>query len=91
MISRIVDANSLPIKKVVVSNWARTGWNVIEPNLLIDATATCDVNAKQQLRGRAIRTRRSWTDDCYRLIMALIFSQMSGLVDQVQVACLSPG
>ncbi len=80
--SRIVDADSLPINMVVVSSWARTGWNVISPNVLIDATATRDVTAWQQLRGRAIRARRTWTNDCYRLIMALIGSQMGGLVEQ---------
>ena len=83
--SRIVDAESLPINMVIVSSWARTGWNVITPNLLIDATATRDVTAWQQLRGRAIRARRSWTNDCYRLVMALIGSQMSGLADQNDV------
>ena len=50
--------------------------------MLIDATATRDVTAWQQLRGRAIRARRTWTNDCYRLIMALIGSQMRGLVEQ---------
>jgi hypothetical protein len=80
--SRVVDAESLPINVVVVSSWARTGWNVISPNVLIDATATRDVTAWQQLRGRAIRARRTWTNDCYRLILALIGSQMRGLVDQ---------
>jgi len=80
--ARIVDAESLPINMVVVSSWARTGWNVISPNVLIDATATRDVTAWQQLRGRAIRARRTWTNDCYRLIMALIGSQMQGLVEQ---------
>ena len=54
LIARIVDADSLPINIVVVSTWARTGWNVIAPNVLIDATATRDVTAWQQLRGRAI-------------------------------------
>ena len=80
--ARLVDAESLPINLIVVSNWARTGWNVISPNLLIDATATRDVTAWQQLRGRAIRARRSWNNDCYRLIMALIGSQMQGVVEQ---------
>ena len=80
--SRIVDAESLPINMIVVSSWARTGWNVISPNVLIDATATRDVTAWQQLRGRAIRARRTWTNNCYRLIMALIGSQMRGLVEQ---------
>jgi len=80
--ARIVDAESLPINMVIVSNWARTGWNVISPNVLIDATATRDVTAWQQLRGRAIRARRSWSNDCYRLIMALIGSQMAGEVFQ---------
>ena len=80
--SRIVDEETLPINMVIVSTWARTGWNVISPNVLIDATATRDVTAWQQLRGRAIRARRTWTNDCYRLIMALIGSQLSGLVEQ---------
>ena len=49
--SRIVDADNVPVDLVIVSTWARTGWNVILPNLLIDATATRDVTAWQQLRG----------------------------------------
>jgi superfamily II DNA or RNA helicase len=76
--SRVVDAESLPIDMVVVSTWARTGWNVISPNVLIDATATRDITAWQQLRGRAIRARRTWTNDCYRLITALVGSQLHG-------------
>jgi superfamily II DNA or RNA helicase len=83
--SRIVDAEDLPINMVIVSSWARTGWNVISPNVLIDATATRNVTAWQQLRGRAIRARRTWTNDCYRLIMALIGSQMEGLVEEEAV------
>lgn len=69
--SRIVDNESLPVNLVIVSSWARTGWNVIAPNVLIDATATRDVTAWQQLRGRAIRARRTWNNDCYRLLTAL--------------------
>jgi hypothetical protein len=80
--SRIMDAESLPVNLIIVSSWARTGWNVISPNVLIDATATRDVTAWQQLRGRAIRAKRTWSNDCYRLIMALIGSQMRGLVAQ---------
>jgi hypothetical protein len=83
--SRIVDAESLPINMVIVSTWARTGWNVIAPNLLVDATATRDVTAWQQLRGRAIRARRTWTNDCYRLIVALIGSQMQNPLEQEDV------
>jgi hypothetical protein len=60
-----------PFKLVIVSNWARTGWNVIRPNVLIDATATRDLTAWTQLRGRAIRALRSWTNDCYRLLVVL--------------------
>jgi hypothetical protein len=70
--SRIVDAESLPVNMIIVSSWARTGWNVISPNLLIDATATSDVTAWQQLRGRAIRADRRWTNDCYRLESLLL-------------------
>ena len=84
--SRIVDAESLPINIVVVSSWARTGWNVISPNVLIDATATRDVTAWQQLRGRAIRARRTWTNDCYRLITALIGSQLHSPLEQQEMS-----
>jgi len=70
--SRIVDEESLPINLVIVSDWARTGWNVVQPNLLIDATATRNVTAWQQLRGRAIRAWPSWNNDCYRLITLLL-------------------
>ena len=69
--ARIVDAETLPVNLVIVSSWARTGWNVIKPNVLIDATATRDVTAWQQLRGRAMRALRTWTNDCYRLLLLL--------------------
>jgi len=69
--ARIVDADGLGVNLVIVSTWARTGWNVLKPNVLIDATATRDVTAWQQLRGRAMRALRSWTNDCYRLLLVL--------------------
>jgi superfamily II DNA or RNA helicase len=69
--ARIVDADRLGVNLVIVSTWARTGWNVLKPNVLIDATATRDVTAWQQLRGRAMRALRSWTNDCYRLLLVL--------------------
>ncbi len=69
--SRIIDEPTLPVNMIIVSSWARTGWNVIRPNLLIDATASRDVTAWQQLRGRAIRAWKSWTNDCYRLSQIL--------------------
>jgi hypothetical protein len=69
--ARIVDADGLGVNLVIVSTWARTGWNVLRPNVLIDATATRDVTAWQQLRGRAMRALRSWTNDCYRLLLVL--------------------
>jgi hypothetical protein len=69
--ARIVDAESLPVNLIIVSSWARTGWNVIKPNVLIDATATRDVTAWQQLRGRAMRALRTWNNDCYRLLALL--------------------
>ena len=69
--SRIVDEESLNVNLVIVSNWARTGWNVIQPNVLIDATATRNLTAWTQLRGRAIRALHSWTNDCYRLLVIL--------------------
>jgi hypothetical protein len=72
--SRIVDADDVPVDLVIVSTWARTGWNVIRPNLLIDATATRDVTAWTQLRGRVIRALRSWTNDCSRLVTVLLAS-----------------
>jgi hypothetical protein len=70
--ARVVDNPALPFDVVVVSNWARTGWNVVRPNLLIDATATRSVIAWQQLRGRALRAPRSWTSDCSRLVGTLL-------------------
>lgn len=70
--ARIVDAPEILVNVVIVSDWARTGWNVIRPNLLIDATATRNVTAWQQLRGRAIRAWPTWTNDCYRLLSMLI-------------------
>jgi hypothetical protein len=69
--ARIVDADELPVNLVIVSTWARTGWNVLKPDVLIDATATRDVTAWQQLRGRAMRAPSTWTNDCYRLLVGL--------------------
>ena len=77
--ARIVDSDELPVNTIIVSNWARTGWNVIKPNVLIDATATRDVTAWQQLRGRAMRAMRTWTNDCYRLVLLLMGSRPMGL------------
>jgi superfamily II DNA or RNA helicase len=70
--ARVMDAKDLPINMVIVSPWARTGWNVIKPNVLIDATATRDVTAWQQLRGRAMRAMQTWDSECYRLVMLLL-------------------
>ncbi|MHB8767324.1 MAG: hypothetical protein ACYDA8_23705, partial [Deferrisomatales bacterium] len=70
--ARVVDAEDLPVNTVIVSPWARTGWNVVRPNVLVDATATRDVTAWQQLRGRALRARRSWDHRCHRLVTALL-------------------
>src|SRR5262249_50498239 len=69
--ARIVDADDVPVNLVIVSTWARTGWNVLKPNVLIDATATRDVTAWQQLRARAMRAPQTWTNDCYRLLVGL--------------------
>ncbi len=77
--ARIVDAEELPVNTIIVSSWARTGWNVLTPNLLIDATATRNVTAWQQLRGRAMRARASWDGNCYRLVMQLLGSRASRL------------
>ena len=63
--------NRCRVNLVIVSTWARTGWNVIRPNVLIDATATRDVTAWQQLRGRAMRALRTWTNECYRASVVL--------------------
>ena len=65
LVSRLVDAPEVPFNMVIVSQWARTGWNVLRPNVLIDATATRDITAWQQLRGRAMRALPTWMNDCY--------------------------
>ena len=72
LVARIVDDESVPVDVVIVSSWARTGWNVITPNVLIDATATRQVTAWQQLRGRAMRSSRSWTGDAYEQVADLL-------------------
>jgi hypothetical protein len=74
--ARIVDADKLPINIIIVSSWARTGWNVIKPNLLIDATATRNVTAWQQLRGRAMRAMHSWDKECYEAMMLILGSKL---------------
>lgn len=76
--ARIVDSDQLPVNTIVVSTWARTGWNVIKPNVLIDATATRDVTAWQQLRGRSMRAMRTWNNDCYRLVLLLLGTRPIG-------------
>ncbi len=72
LVSDFLDSEELPIHLVFVSSWARTGWDVRTPDILIDATATRDVTAWQQLRGRAMRALESWTIDCYRTISVLL-------------------
>jgi hypothetical protein len=90
--ARIVDAESLPVDMIIVSPWARTGWNVIKPNVLIDATATRDVTAWQQLRGRAMRAMRTWTNECYRAMLVLMnaesfnLDESSGLPEDARAA-----
>ena len=77
--ARIVDADELGVNLVIVSTWARTGWNVLKPNVLIDATATRDLTAWQQLRGRAMRAPRTWTNECFRQL-AILASGQDGAV-----------
>ncbi|MCP4176796.1 MAG: DEAD/DEAH box helicase family protein [bacterium] len=69
--SHIVDSDTLPVNLVIVSEWTRTGWNVRQPNVLIDATATRNVVAWEQLRGRALRALPTWSNDCYCLTMII--------------------
>jgi superfamily II DNA or RNA helicase len=70
--ARIMDTKSLSINVVVVSSWARTGWNVITPNILVDATATRNVTAWQQLRGRTMRALPTWDKACYESMILLL-------------------
>lgn len=81
--ARLVDSDDVPVNMIIVSPWARTGWNVIKPNVLIDATATRDVTAWQQLRGRAMRT---WTNECYRLVLLLMGSQLHTLEESITIS-----
>ena len=84
LISRVVDAESIPINVIIVSTWARTGWNVISPNILIDGTATRNVTAWQQLRGRAMRASLTWDRDCYELVMILLGSHLRGIEEAAE-------
>ena len=79
LMSRVFDSPKLPVNVIIVSSWARTGWNVIKPNILIDSTATRDVTAWQQLRGRAMRARRTWDRNAYELITLLLGTQVKGI------------
>jgi hypothetical protein len=40
--ARIVDSEELPVNTIIVSTWARTGWNVIRPNVLHASDANVD-------------------------------------------------
>jgi hypothetical protein len=62
---------------VIVSDWARTGWNVVSPNVLIDATATRNATAWQQLRGRAMRPAPSWSSVAQRLVQHLLHDDLN--------------
>ncbi len=77
LVSDFLDSEELPIQLVFVSSWARTGWDVRTPDILIDATATRDVTAWQQLRGRAMRALESWTIECYSTIAVLLGKSVS--------------
>jgi superfamily II DNA or RNA helicase len=70
LVARLVDgaAGVPPLDVVVVSSWARGGWNVITPDVLVDATATRDVVAWQQLRGRALRPSPGKVAHIYELL-----------------------
>jgi superfamily II DNA or RNA helicase len=70
LVARLVDgAAGVPaIDVLVVSSWARGGWNVITPDVLVDATATRDVVAWQQLRGRALRPSPGKVAHVYELL-----------------------
>jgi hypothetical protein len=81
LMARIVDAEDVSVDTIVVSNWARTGWNVISPNVLIDATATRDVTAWQQLRGRAMRPASSWSADSQRLLQRLLATPTDAVLE----------
>ena len=72
LVARVVDARVFPVRVVIVSSWARTGWNVRRPNVLVDATATRDVTAWLQLRGRAMRTSEAWTGEDSARLEALV-------------------
>ncbi len=72
LVARVVDAQVVPVRVVVVSSWARTGWNVRRPNVLVDATATRDVTAWLQLRGRAMRASEGWTGEDSARLAALL-------------------
>jgi hypothetical protein len=74
--ARIIDSDELPVNVIIVSDWARTGWNVVTPNVLIDATATRDVTAWQQLRGRAMRPATAWSSVEQRLVQHMVSGRM---------------
>ncbi|MGD9937832.1 MAG: DEAD/DEAH box helicase [Methanoregulaceae archaeon] len=72
LVARVVDGQVFPVDVVIVSSWARTGWNVHRPNVLIDATATRDPTAWLQLRGRAMRPKATWTGDASERLIRLV-------------------
>ncbi|HOV67499.1 MAG TPA: hypothetical protein PLI31_03965, partial [Methanoregulaceae archaeon] len=78
LVARVVDGRVFPVDVVIVSSWARTGWNVHRPNVLIDATATRDVTAWLQLRGRAMRPKETWTPDASERLARLVSGEEGG-------------
>ncbi len=79
LLARIVNSEKLSINVVIVSTWARTGWNVHAPNVLIDATATRDAVAWQQLRGRAMRASPGWDGHHSELMMHILGSYLGDM------------
>ncbi len=76
---------------VIVSSWARTGWDVRAPNVLIDATATRSPIAWRQLRGRALRQWPTWDADCRHRLSTLLAGEQGPATAEASSLLLEKG
>jgi hypothetical protein len=71
LVARLIDTPSLGIDVAVVADWARTGWNVRRPQVIIEAGGVGAGDTFEQTVGRAQRAPKGWTHDMSELVMGI--------------------